>query len=230
MLEGRIVCSYYRAARRAGLLAAAALSALCALAAAHIVYHSPKRLNIHEEDRTIVVRLLKPLPPAPPAASPPTPRKPETASPPARTLPPPPTPAVTVERVEERPLAETAAAETTIIASETETEAVQPPEPLAIDIDTSAFIGAFRAVIQENLYYPKNAHRAGITGEVKILVVFNADGSVLSYEALDGSYHKSLGKAAFSTLEAVRDKWQPPMDLGSEQTVIIPIIFEITVK
>jgi TonB family protein len=135
-----------------------------------------------------------------------------------------------VERVEERPLAETAAAETTIIASETETEAVQPPEPLAIDIDTSAFIGAFRAVIQENLYYPKNAHRAGITGEVKILVVFNADGSVLSYEALDGSYHKSLGKAAFSTLEAVRDKWQPPMDLGSEQTVIIPIIFEITVK
>jgi hypothetical protein len=36
MLEGRIVCSYYRAARRAGLLAAAALSALCALAAAHI--------------------------------------------------------------------------------------------------------------------------------------------------------------------------------------------------
>jgi TonB family protein len=212
------------------VLTTAALTALCVLGVTHIVYSPPKRLTVTETDKTVVIRVLEPLPvPAPPAFQPPVPQRPETPAP-AQS----PSPAKPLAKPLAEPLAEPmpaaveTVAETAAVEVYTEPAAPAVTEAAPAPTDINSFIGEFRAVIQETLYYPKNARRAGITGEVKVRVVFSADGYVLSYELLEGKYHKSLGNAALTTLEDVRAKWKPPLEPGSEQAVIIPIIFEIT--
>lgn len=105
--------------------------------------------------------------------------------------------------------------------------------PIVSDIkavDLSAheeFLSYFLGLVQKSLYYPRNARKAGITGIVEIKVTFTASGEIKNF-ALNGKKHSALlGDAALKTMEQVRKDWRPLLNPQKEQSVIIPVSFEL---
>ncbi|MDR2426801.1 MAG: energy transducer TonB [Endomicrobium sp.] len=89
------------------------------------------------------------------------------------------------------------------------------------------FLNYFLHLIQSSLYYPKNARKAGISGIVEIKVVFSASGEIKSASISGKNHHKILGEASLKTVERVKRDWQPILKPRREQSVIIPVSFEL---
>jgi TonB family protein len=93
--------------------------------------------------------------------------------------------------------------------------------------ENAEFINSFLRLVQSKLYYPKHARNAGITGTVEIKVTFSADGEITDCSVADGKYHKALAGASLKTMEQVKKSWQPMPGFSKEQTIIIPVRFEL---
>lgn len=108
-------------------------------------------------------------------------------------------------------------------------KAAGPPErPQMTQSEYDKFLSAFLYKVRQELYYPKAAQRGNISGTVKVGVVFNANGHILSYKLADnGNYHKLLGEAALKTIEQVKLVWKPPLTPGHQQAIVVPVVFEL---
>lgn len=103
----------------------------------------------------------------------------------------------------------------------------------AADLSGNAeFLNYFLGLVQQSLYYPKSARKAGITGKVEIKVTFGASGEIKSAVVTETKHSEILGKAAIKTMERVSREWRPDefshfLKPHKEQSVIIPISFEL---
>lgn len=113
--------------------------------------------------------------------------------------------------------------------SEEPVKAAGPPaQPQMTQGEYDKFLSAFLYKVKQELYYPKAAQRGNISGTVKVSIVFDANGHILSYKlAGGGNYHKLLGEAALKTIEQVKSVWKPPLAPGHQQTIVVPVVFEL---
>jgi TonB family protein len=89
------------------------------------------------------------------------------------------------------------------------------------------FLNYFLRLVQSSLYYPKNARKAGISGIVEIKVIFSDSGEIRGASIAKKNHHKILGDAALKTVERVKRDWHPILKPRREQSVIIPVSFEL---
>lgn len=89
------------------------------------------------------------------------------------------------------------------------------------------FIDNFLNITQASLQYPPNARKANIQGVVNVRVVFDRSGKIVSSSLVDNKQPAVLGKAALATINKVKSKWAPNLQLTSEQTITIPIVFKL---
>jgi TonB family protein len=94
--------------------------------------------------------------------------------------------------------------------------------------ENQEFMNHFLRLVQKSLYYPKTARKAGISGIVEIKVTFSASGEIKNVGAAGRKYPKILGEAALKTMERVKKDWRPLLNPHKEQSVIIPVSFELT--
>lgn len=89
------------------------------------------------------------------------------------------------------------------------------------------FIDKFLNEVQASLQYPSNAKKANIQGMVNVKVFFDKNGKVLNVILADNKSNTILAKAALATVNKVKTKWAPNLQLNSEQTLNIPIVFKL---
>lgn len=90
-----------------------------------------------------------------------------------------------------------------------------------------AFIDNFLNLTQASLQYPANARKANIQGIIKVKVLFDKSGKIISSSLVDNKQPAILGKAALATINKVKAKWTPNLKLESQQSITIPIVFKI---
>lgn len=106
--------------------------------------------------------------------------------------------------------------------------AAPPTPPQMAQGDYDKFLSAFLYKVKQELYYPKAAQRGNLSGTVKVGIVFDAGGQIVSYKLADsGNCHKLLGEAALKTIEQVKAGWKPPLAPGHQQTIVVPVVFEL---
>lgn len=94
--------------------------------------------------------------------------------------------------------------------------------------DYDRFLSAFITSVRQKLYYPKAAQKTNLTGMVKVSIVFDANGHILSYQLAPGvAGHKLLTEAALKTIGLVKAGWKPPLAPGYRQTIVVPVVFEL---
>ncbi|MDD5296322.1 MAG: TonB family protein [Rhodocyclaceae bacterium] len=76
--------------------------------------------------------------------------------------------------------------------------------------------------LAEHLYYPDEAVRRGLEGEVRLLLVLDASGRVLSAEVAAGSGHAILDEAARAAALAMGSL----PDAGAKE-LILPVVFRL---
>lgn len=142
-----------------------------------------------------------------------------------------PTPAPTPKPVESPPVETFPAVEAAAapnVSAEPVKAAGPPVQPQQMSQgDYDKFLSAFLYKVKQELYYPKAAQRGNISGTVKVSITFNASGNVVSYKLAGGDYHKLLGEAALKTIEQVKAVWKPPIAPGHQQTIVVPVVFEL---
>lgn len=102
-----------------------------------------------------------------------------------------------------------------------------PAQPQMSQGEYDKFLSAFLQKVRQELYYPKAAQRANLSGTMKVYIVFDANGNISSYKLASSNNHKLLGEAALKTIEVVKASWRPPLAPGHQQTIVMPVVFEL---
>ena len=181
----------------------------------------PEPLPFVEEYSPQVIEPSDPLPAPEPKPKPVEKPKPQPSPKPT------PNPVQAPQPVDTRPAVESEGGAPTYSAEPV--KAAGPPAAQQMSQgDYDKFLSSFLYKVKQELYYPKAAQRGNISGTVKVSIVFDANGNILSYKlAGGGNYHKLLGEAALKTIEQVKSVWKPPIAPGHQQTIVVPVVFEL---
>lgn len=234
-------CYEGRASRTAFVICVLAPITLFVLA--HAGWLRIPEVKLASENKVTVIQIM-PMPEPPPPVLPIEEFQPQVIEPsvpipapvpkpkPVEQPKPKPSPAPTPKPVESPPV-ETSPAPQQAAAPNYSAEPVKAAGPPAQSQqmsqgDYDKFLSAFLYKIKQELYYPKAAQRGNISGTVKVSITFDAGGNIASYKlAGGGNYHKLLGEAALKTIEQVKSVWKPPLAPGHQQTIVVPVVFEL---
>jgi periplasmic protein TonB len=103
----------------------------------------------------------------------------------------------------------------------------QPPAPVT-SAPSAQKIAAKRAVqraqkkLSQHLYYPPEAIRRGIEGEVRLLITLTNDGRIADVNLAASSGHSSLDNAAIKAAYAMGH-----LDGAEARELILPVIFRL---
>jgi protein TonB len=89
--------------------------------------------------------------------------------------------------------------------------------------EQNKFVSDFVRMVERNKYYPREAKRQGVTGQVKVRVSFSPDGAVTSVSLTGGDYPPILAQAATQTMLTVQKRWKPRP--GAPPSLTVPISF-----
>jgi protein TonB len=83
------------------------------------------------------------------------------------------------------------------------------------------------AAIQKHLVYPESARKAGLEGEVVVIAVVKADGTLGDVRIDKGLEDEGMNRAAMEAVKAV--KWKPgkQRDKTLDVTIAIPLTFKL---
>jgi protein TonB len=86
-----------------------------------------------------------------------------------------------------------------------------PPPPLNIEKEfLNAHLGEIRALLLQNMKYPKMAQKLKMQGEVRIAFSLDADGSVENVKVVESSGFEILDEDAVSLIEKTASKLPKP--------------------
>jgi len=98
-----------------------------------------------------------------------------------------------------------------------------------IEMQQQAFIQTnftiIRNMVLSNLSYPRIARKMGWQGVVKVRLVIDKNGKLLSYKIIESSDKKRLDQAALDAVESIKNKILPKPK--ARTTIILPISFKL---
>jgi len=90
-----------------------------------------------------------------------------------------------------------------------------------------SYLALWRRRIHDNLRYPLAARRRNLTGTVKLDIVIESDGSVVSVEVAESSSHNLLDEAAVEAVRSLSPLPFPSHLAPRPLRARLPVVFDL---